>query len=155
MVDCAHSADELRRSLLSPPRLWIHTYTHSSSCWSFYLQSPHNTTTLISSPQLSTKITTKKKKTKNRNKTKDTTTLKFTPHNIGPALLGNTLSLTTPFWPCRPPVLDTSSQVLGEDLCASACHTFPCNWSCHCITGQVNQTSRKSKKNREREREVM
>lgn len=49
---------------------------------------------------------------------------------------GDTKVYTTLPWPCRPPVPDTSSQGLEEDTCASACHTFPCNWSCHCIMSQ-------------------
>lgn len=72
-----------------------------------------------------------------RTEKKGTATLRFTPRCPLP-------------WPCRPPVPDTSSQVLVEDTCASACHTFPCNWSCHCIISEHHHPVNKKKGARER-----
>lgn len=98
-------------------------------------------------------------KTEN-NRTKETATLKITPRwalkSLAPPFWTPTPRLRWrwgPFWPCRPPVLDTSSPGLVEDTCASACHTFPCNWSCHCITSQCHHPINKIKREIETLRE--
>lgn len=101
------------------PLPWDHTL--ASAPWlSSYLHPPNPHHHTVPQHQPAHPNCTRKWK---QNRTKETATLRFTPRCPLP-------------WPCRPPVPDTSSQGLEEDTCASACHTFPCNWSCHCIMSQ-------------------